>query len=128
MTRGPWRRVGKNVGTALISGVEAILVDLPTVRAHRLAMPVTSVQTLVIARARCSDGVEGIDEATTIGALSYREETTMELETSQAVAAARGRSIISLGTPATGCGSAKSKLIVANGRSTPFSRSSAGSV
>ncbi len=31
-------------------------------------------QTLVIVRLRCSDGVEGIGEATTIGGLSYGEE------------------------------------------------------
>ena len=58
-----------------IVSVEAVLVDLPTIRAHQLAMAVMQRQTLVIVRLRCSDGIEGIGEATTIGGLSYGEES-----------------------------------------------------
>lgn len=58
-----------------IESIEAILVDLPTIRAHQLAMTVMNVQTLVIVRLRCSDGIEGLGEATTIGGLSYGEES-----------------------------------------------------
>lgn len=61
--------------TATISSIEAILVDLPTIRAHQLAMATMQQQTLVIVRLRCSDGVEGIGEATTIGGLAYGEES-----------------------------------------------------
>ena len=60
---------------ASILSVEAILVDLPTIRAHQLAMAVMQRQTLVIVRLRCSDGIEGIGEATTIGGLAYGEES-----------------------------------------------------
>ncbi|HVL75445.1 MAG TPA: muconate/chloromuconate family cycloisomerase [Noviherbaspirillum sp.] len=58
-----------------IQSVEAILVDLPTIRAHKLAMATMQQQTLVIVRVRCSDGIEGIGEATTIGGLTYGEES-----------------------------------------------------
>jgi muconate cycloisomerase len=58
-----------------VHSVEAILVDLPTIRAHQLAMATMQQQTLVIVRLRCSDGVEGIGEATTIGGLSYGDES-----------------------------------------------------
>lgn len=58
-----------------ITSVDAILVDLPTIRAHRLAMATMQQQTLVIVRLRASDGIEGIGEATTIGGLSYGEES-----------------------------------------------------
>ncbi|WP_296558515.1 muconate/chloromuconate family cycloisomerase [Pigmentiphaga sp.] len=58
-----------------IESIEAVLVDLPTIRAHQLAMTVMNVQTLVIVRLRCSDGAEGLGEATTIGGLSYGEES-----------------------------------------------------
>src|SRR3546814_14742067 len=58
-----------------IEAIEAILVDLPTIRAHQLAMAVMQRQTLVIVRLRCSDGFEGLGEATTIGGLSYGEES-----------------------------------------------------
>ncbi|QYY33225.1 muconate/chloromuconate family cycloisomerase [Cupriavidus pinatubonensis] len=61
--------------TATITSVEAILVDLPTIRAHQLAMATMQQQTLVIVRLRCSDGIEGIGEATTIGGLSYGDES-----------------------------------------------------
>jgi muconate cycloisomerase len=60
---------------AKIISVEAILVDLPTIRAHQLAMATMQQQTLVIVKLRSSDGVEGIGEATTIGGLSYGEES-----------------------------------------------------
>ena len=60
---------------AQITSVEAILVDLPTIRAHQLAMASMQQQTLVIVRLRSSDGIEGIGEATTIGGLSYGDES-----------------------------------------------------
>jgi muconate cycloisomerase len=60
---------------AQIISVEAILVDLPTIRAHQLAMATMQQQTLVIVRLRSSDGIEGLGEATTIGGLAYGEES-----------------------------------------------------
>jgi muconate cycloisomerase len=58
-----------------IQKIEAIIVDLPTVRPHHLSMTVMQRQTMVIIRLGCSDGIEGIGEATTIGGLSYGEES-----------------------------------------------------
>ncbi|WP_116141118.1 muconate/chloromuconate family cycloisomerase [Trinickia diaoshuihuensis] len=58
-----------------ITSVETILVDLPTIRAHQLSMATMQRQTMVIIRLRSSDGIEGIGEATTIGGLSYGEES-----------------------------------------------------
>jgi muconate cycloisomerase len=58
-----------------IQKIEAIIVDLPTVRPHHLSMTVMQKQTMVIIRLWCSDGIEGIGEATTIGGLSYGEES-----------------------------------------------------
>ena len=58
-----------------IESIEAILVDLPTIRAHKLAMTTMMRQTLVIVRLVCSDGVTGIGEATTIGGLAYGEQS-----------------------------------------------------
>jgi muconate cycloisomerase len=58
-----------------ITSVEAILVDLPTIRAHQLSMATMQQQTMVIIRLRSSDGIEGVGEATTIGGLSYGEES-----------------------------------------------------
>jgi muconate cycloisomerase len=58
-----------------IEAIEAILVDLPTIREHRLAMATMRGQSLVIVRLRCSDGIEGIGEATSIGGLSYGDQS-----------------------------------------------------
>ncbi|MFC4274447.1 muconate/chloromuconate family cycloisomerase [Achromobacter aloeverae] len=61
--------------TPTIVSIETLLVDLPTIRAHQLAMTVMQKQTLVIVRLRASDGIEGLGEATTIGGLAYGEES-----------------------------------------------------
>lgn len=58
-----------------VVAVESVIVDLPTIRPHKLAMATMHSQTLVIVRVRCSDGIEGVGEATTIGGLSYGEES-----------------------------------------------------
>ncbi|RZL91351.1 MAG: muconate cycloisomerase [Variovorax sp.] len=58
-----------------IESIDAVLVDLPTIRAHKLAMTTMSRQTLVIVRVLFSDGITGIGEATTIGGLAYGEQS-----------------------------------------------------
>ncbi|MCR3871164.1 hypothetical protein K3Z93_29915, partial [Pseudomonas aeruginosa] len=60
---------------AVIQSLESIIVDLPTIRPHKLAMHTMNRQTLVILRLRCSDGIEGLGEATTIGGLAYGSES-----------------------------------------------------
>ena len=58
-----------------ITGLEAFIVDVPTIRPHVLSMATMRVQSMVLLRLRCSDGVEGLGEATTIGGLSYGAES-----------------------------------------------------
>jgi len=58
-----------------IEQVETFLVDLPTIRPHQLAMTTMNCQTLMIVRIRCSDGIVGIGEGTTIGGLAYGAES-----------------------------------------------------
>ena len=58
-----------------VETVETILIDVPTIRPHRPPMHTMSSQTLVIMMIRCSDGIVGIGEGTTIGGLSYGEES-----------------------------------------------------
>lgn len=52
-----------------------MLVDLPTIRPHKLSMAVMNGQTLMLVRIRCSDGTVGIGEGTTIGGLAYGAES-----------------------------------------------------
>lgn len=61
--------------SAVIERLDAVIVDLPTIRPHKLAMHTMQRQTLVILRLKCSDGVEGIGESTTIGGLAYGYES-----------------------------------------------------
>ncbi|MDF9890904.1 UNVERIFIED_ORG: L-alanine-DL-glutamate epimerase-like enolase superfamily enzyme [Pseudomonas vranovensis] len=59
----------------LIERISTLIVDLPTIRPHKLAMHTMQQQTLVIIRLQCSDGIEGLGEATTIGGLAYGNES-----------------------------------------------------
>ncbi|KRB80693.1 muconate cycloisomerase [Sphingomonas sp. Root710] len=58
-----------------IEQVETIIVDVPTIRPHVLAMATMYRQTLCLVRLHCADGVTGIGEATTIGGLAYGDES-----------------------------------------------------
>jgi muconate cycloisomerase len=58
-----------------IQKVETILVDLPTIRPHQLAMTTMHRQTLMIVRLHMSDGIVGTGEGTTIGGLAYGPES-----------------------------------------------------
>jgi muconate cycloisomerase len=67
----PWPQCGG----MKITSLESILVDLPTIRAHKLARQTVMQQTLVVLRLQTDEGLEGLGEATTIGGLSYGEES-----------------------------------------------------
>ena len=58
-----------------IERVETFLVDLPTIRPHRLAMTTMNAQTLMLVRIHASDGIVGLGEGTTIGGLAYGAES-----------------------------------------------------
>lgn len=58
-----------------VDRIETIIVDVPTIRAHVLAMATMWRQTMCIVRVYCSDGTVGMGEATTIGGLSYGDES-----------------------------------------------------
>lgn len=58
-----------------ITGIDAIILDMPTIRPHRLSMVTVNRQSMTIVRIRCSDDIEGIGEGTTIGGLAYGAES-----------------------------------------------------
>lgn len=58
-----------------IAEIETIILDLPTIRPHRLSMVTMNRQSMTIVRVRCSDGFEGLGEGTTIGGLAYGPES-----------------------------------------------------
>lgn len=58
-----------------IDHIEAIIVDVPTVRGHVLSMTTMLTQSVVLARIRFSDGSEGLGVGASIGGLSYGPES-----------------------------------------------------
>jgi len=59
----------------VIERIEAVLVDLPTIRPHKLSVATMDGQTLMLVKVHCSDGITGIGEGTTIGGLAYGGES-----------------------------------------------------
>ncbi|AKC80630.1 muconate cycloisomerase [Xanthomonas arboricola] len=58
-----------------IERVETLLIDLPTIRPHRLSMATMRGQSLMLVRLHCSDGIVGVGEGTTIAGLAYGPES-----------------------------------------------------
>lgn len=61
--------------------VETMLVDVPTIRPHKLSVATMNHQTLVLVRIASSDGIAGWGEGTTIGGLAYGEESPESIKT-----------------------------------------------
>lgn len=59
----------------MYKSVETILVDIPTIRPHKLSVTTMQTQTLVLVKVTAENGVVGWGEATTIGGLNYGEES-----------------------------------------------------
>jgi len=59
----------------VIERIETVLVDLPTIRPHKLSVATMNGQTLMLVKLHCSDGVIGFGEGTTIGGLAYGGES-----------------------------------------------------
>ena len=58
-----------------IERIETLLIDLPTIRPHKLSVATMDGQTLMLVRIHCADGVVGVGEGTTIGGLAYGGES-----------------------------------------------------
>lgn len=59
----------------VVERVETLIVDLPTIRPHKLSVATMNGQTLMLVKVYCSDGFVGIGEGTTIGGLAYGGES-----------------------------------------------------
>jgi muconate cycloisomerase len=59
----------------LVERIETVLVDLPTIRPHKLSVATMQGQTLMLVKITCSDGISGFGEGTTIGGLAYGGES-----------------------------------------------------
>ncbi|WP_308218711.1 muconate/chloromuconate family cycloisomerase [Ciceribacter sp. RN22] len=68
--------------TPTIERIETMLVDLPTIRPHKLSVATMTGQTLMLVRIYSSDGIVGIGEGTTIGGLAYGGESPESMKLS----------------------------------------------
>ena len=53
----------------MYKSVETLLVEIPTIRPHKMAVATMQTQTLVLVKITAEDGLAGWGEATTIGGL-----------------------------------------------------------
>jgi muconate cycloisomerase len=58
-----------------IVSIQTYILDVPTIRPHKLSVAIMEHQSMVLVRLRTSAGIEGIGEATTIGGLNYGSES-----------------------------------------------------
>lgn len=65
----------------VVSRVETVILDLPTIRPHKLSVATMNGQVLMLVRVYCSDGIIGIGEGTTIGGLAYGGESPESMKT-----------------------------------------------
>lgn len=65
----------------MYKNIETMLVRIPTIRPHRMAVATMNTQTLALVKVTTSDGYVGWGEATTIGGLSYGEESPESIKT-----------------------------------------------
>ncbi len=59
----------------VVSTLHSTIVDVPTVRRHKLSNTSVSAQSYVIVQVRLANGVEGIGEAATLGGPRWSEES-----------------------------------------------------
>ena len=58
-----------------IADISSIIVDVPTVRRHKLSQTAVTAQSYVIVQIRLGNGVEGVGEAATLGGPRWSEES-----------------------------------------------------
>ncbi|MEH3143791.1 MAG: muconate/chloromuconate family cycloisomerase [Methylobacterium frigidaeris] len=58
-----------------VAAIRTTIVDVPTVRKHKLSQTSVTAQSYVIVQARLANGVEGIGEAATLGGPRWSEES-----------------------------------------------------
>jgi len=58
-----------------IANITTTIIDIPTIRPHKLSMTSMAMQSMVIVRILDTDGAEGLGEGTTIGGLAYGPES-----------------------------------------------------
>ena len=65
----------------MYKSIETLLVEIPTIRPHKMAVATMQTQTLVLVKITSAEGLVGWGEATTIGGLGYGDESPESVKT-----------------------------------------------
>jgi muconate cycloisomerase len=65
----------------MYKSIETLLVEIPTIRPHKMAVATMQTQTLVLIKITTEEGFIGWGEATTIGGLGYGDESPESVKT-----------------------------------------------
>ena len=60
---------------ARLGHIDTVIIDIPTIRPHVMAMTTMRAQSMVLVRLTDIDGLKGVGEGTTIGGLNYGHES-----------------------------------------------------
>src|SRR5580700_9258833 len=63
-----------------IASIRCTIVDVPTVRRHKLSSLSVTAQSYVVVELRLANGVEGIGEAATLGGPRWSEESVESIK------------------------------------------------
>ncbi|TWI29277.1 muconate/chloromuconate family cycloisomerase [Paracoccus sulfuroxidans] len=75
------RSTAATAAAPVVTGIETVILDLPTIRPHKLSVATMNGQVLMLVRVHCSDGITGTGEGTTIGGLAYGGESPESMKT-----------------------------------------------
>jgi muconate cycloisomerase len=70
-----------STASPVVTRVETVILDLPTIRPHKLSVATMNGQVLMLVRVHCSDGIVGLGEGTTIGGLAYGGDSPESMKT-----------------------------------------------
>ncbi|SHF42035.1 muconate/chloromuconate family cycloisomerase [Acidocella aminolytica] len=81
MSQAPSIQLTETTKDFAIHSVVSLIVDVPTIRKHKLSQTSVTAQNYVIVRIRLVNGVEGIGEAATLGGPRWSEESVEGIKT-----------------------------------------------
>src|SRR6185437_16961688 len=80
MLETPLSTLGKPRRDLSIASIQSTIVDVPTVRKHKLSSLSVTAQSYVIVQLRLANGVTGIGEAATLGGPLWAEESVESIK------------------------------------------------
>src|SRR4051794_15655202 len=71
----PLAKASSRARDLAVASVRSTMVDVPTVRRHKLSQTSVTAQSYVVVQLRLANGAEGVGEAATLGGPRWSEES-----------------------------------------------------